>query len=103
MKLFSIFLLFAFYSIQSQNFEGELNYSVKMDGFTIYKSDTLKFKEIKAKMIKKGQYFDSLNIKIKDLGYIKKINNGKNKIERQFLNEGLIHVASLKISCPIEL
>ena len=32
-----------------------------------------------------------------------KINNGKNKIERQFLNEGLIHVASLKISCPIEL
>ena len=51
-----------------------------MDGFTIYKSDTLKFKEIKAKMIKKGQYFDSLNIKIKDLGYIKKINNGKNEI-----------------------
>ena len=34
---------------------------------------------------------------------INKINNGKNKIERQFLNEGLIHVASLKISCPIEL
>ena len=35
--------------------------------------------------------------------HLDKINNGKNKIERQFLNEGLIHVASLKISCPIEL
>lgn len=96
MKLFSIFLLFAFYSIQSQNFEGELNYSFKMDGFTIYKSDTLKFKEIKAKMIKKGQYFDSLNIKIKDLGYIKKINNGKNEIIILNFNEKKKYIISEK-------
>jgi len=30
-------------------------------------------------MIQKGDYFDSLKIKINDLGYIKKINNGKNE------------------------
>jgi hypothetical protein len=79
MKLFSIILLFAFYSIQAQNFEGELCYSAKMDGYVIYKSDTLKFKDLKDKMIQKGEYFDSLDIKINDLGYVKKINNGKNE------------------------
>ena len=79
MKLFSIILLFAFNSIQSQNFEGELIYSAKMDGCVIYKSDTLKFKDLKDKMIQKGEYFDSLNIKINDLGYVKKINNGKDE------------------------
>ena len=79
MKLFLIILLFAFNSIQSQNFEGELNYTAKMDGYVIYKSDTLKFKDVKDKMIKKGEYFDSLDIKINDLGYVKKINNGKNE------------------------
>ena len=79
MKLFSIILLFAFNSIQSQNFEGELIYSAKMDGYVIYKSDTLKFKDLKDKMIQKGEYFDSLNIKINDLGYVKKINNGKDE------------------------
>ncbi|MDP5096366.1 MAG: hypothetical protein NWP90_01560, partial [Flavobacterium sp.] len=67
-----------------------------MDGFTIYKSDTLKFKEIKAKMIKKGQYFDSLNIKIKDLGYIKKINNGKNEIIILIFNEKKKYIISEK-------
>lgn len=79
MKLFSIILLFVFNSIQSQNFEGELSYSAKMDGYVIYKSDTLKFKDLKNKMIQKGEYFDSLNIKINNLGYVKKINNGKNE------------------------
>ena len=79
MKLFLIILLFAFNSIQSQSFEGELSYSVKMDGYVIYKSDTLKFKDLKDKMIQKGDYFDSLKIKINDLGYVKKINNGKNE------------------------
>ena len=79
MKLFLIILLFAFNSIQSQSFEGELSYSVKMDGYVIYKSDTLKFKDLKDKMIQKGEYFDSLNIKINDLGYVKKINNGKDE------------------------
>jgi len=76
MKLFSIILLFAFNSIQAQSFEGELSYSVKMDGYVIYKSDTLQLKD---RMIQKGDYFDSLKIKINDLGYIKKINNGKNE------------------------
>ena len=79
MKLFSIILLFVFNAIQSQNFEGELSYSAKMDGYVIYKSDTLKFKDLKDKMIQKGEYFDSLNIKINDFGYVKKINNGKNE------------------------
>ena len=79
MKLFSIILLFAFNSIQSQNFEGELIYSAKMDGYVIYKSDTLKFKDLKDKMIQRGDYLDSLKIKINDLGYVKKINNGKNE------------------------
>jgi hypothetical protein len=79
MKLFSIILLFIFNSIHSQTFEGELSYSAKMDGYIIYKSDTLKFKDLKDKMIQKGEYFDSLNIKISDLGYVKKINNGKNE------------------------
>jgi hypothetical protein len=76
MKLFLIILLFSFNSIQSQSFEGELSYSVKMDGYVIYKSDTLQLKD---KMIQKGDYFDSLKIKINDLGYVKKINNGKNE------------------------
>ncbi len=79
MKLFSIILLFVFNSIQCQNFEGELSYTAKMDGYVIYKSDTLKFKDLKDKMIQKGEYFDSLNIKINDLGYVKNINNGKNE------------------------
>ena len=79
MKLFLIILLFAFNSIQSQSFEGELSYSVKMDSYVIYKSDTLKFKDLKDKMIQKGDYFDSLKIKINDLGYVKKISNGKNE------------------------
>ena len=79
MKLFSIILLFVFNSIQCQNFEGELSYTAKMDGYVIYKSDTLKFKDLKDKMIQKGEYFDSLNVKINDLGYVKKINNGKNE------------------------
>lgn len=79
MKLFSIILLITFNSIHSQNFEGELSYNAKMDGYIIYKSDTLKFKDLKDKMIQKGEYFDSLNIKINDLGYVKKINNGKNE------------------------
>lgn len=79
MKLFLILLLFAFNSIHSQNFEGQLSYNAKMDGYVIYKSDTLKFKDIKDIMIKKGENFDSLSIKINDLGYVKKINNGKNE------------------------
>ncbi|WP_153213616.1 hypothetical protein [Flavobacterium sp. LMO9] len=56
----------------------------------------MKFKEIKAKMIKKGQYFDSLNIKIKDLGYIKKINNGKNEIIILNFNEKKKYIISEK-------
>lgn len=47
-----------------------------MDGYMIYKSDTLQLKD---EMIKKGDYFDSLNININYLGYTKKINNGKNE------------------------
>jgi hypothetical protein len=79
MKLFSIILLFVFNSIQSQNFQGELSYTAKMDGYVIYKSDTLKFKDLKDKMIQKEEYFDSLNVKINDFVYVKKINNGKNE------------------------
>ena len=37
-----------------------------MDGYVIYKSDTLKFKDLKDKMIQKGSIL-ILNIKINDL------------------------------------
>ena len=94
MKLFSIILLFVFNSIQCQNFEGELSYTAKMDGYVIYKSDTLKFNAIKDKMIKKGEYFDSLNIKINDLGYVKKINNGKNETVILNFNEKKKYIIS---------
>ncbi len=96
MKLFSIILLFAFNSILSQSFEGELNYTAKMDGYVIYKSDTLKFKDLKDKMIQKGEYFDSLNIKINDLGYVKKINNGKNETVILNFNEKKNYIISEK-------
>lgn len=76
MKICCLFFLVVFNFVQGQNFEGELNYSVKMDGYMIYKSDTLQLKD---EMIKKGDYFDSLNININYLGYTKKINNGKNE------------------------
>jgi hypothetical protein len=76
MKLSFLLFLVTINLIQSQNFEGELNYSVKMDGYVIYDSDTL---PLKSKMIEKGDYFDSIRIKINHLGYIKELNNGKNE------------------------
>jgi hypothetical protein len=96
MKLFSIILLFAFNSSQAQNFEGEMCYSAKMDGYVIYKSDTLKFKDLKDKMIQKGEYFDSLDIKINDFGYVKKINNGKNETVILNFNEKKKYIVSEK-------
>jgi hypothetical protein len=76
MKLSFLLFIATINLIQSQNFEGELNYSVKMDGFVISDSDTL---PLKSKMIEKGDYFDSIHIKINDSGYIKEVNNGKNE------------------------
>lgn len=83
MKLSFLLFFVSINLIQSQNFEGELNYSVKMDGYVIYNSDTL---QLKSKMIEKGDYFDSITIKINDSGYTKEVNNGRN--EKIILNFG---------------
>jgi hypothetical protein len=78
---FTYFLFFIVNFLQGQNFEGQLNYSIEMDGYIVYKSDTL---SIKDRLKKKGEYFDSLQLIINDLGYVKTINNGKK--EKYILN-----------------
>lgn len=93
MKLYHLFFLVVFNFVQGQNFEGELNYSVKMKGYVIYKSDTLQLKD---EVIKKGDYFDSINININYLGYIKKINNGKNETVILNFNEKKKYMISEK-------